>query len=107
MNFEFLMKATDGKIFKIMADVIEKLLSKRMDIVVQQSRHIPNAPANWRKPQLTSQSCFHILFPSKGTWKAYGQAYGPLQILSKHRFRCNGCTSFWEGRSAPTHRVEP
>ena len=33
---KFLMEATDGKIFKIMADVTDKLLSKRMDIVVEQ-----------------------------------------------------------------------
>lgn len=36
MNFEFLMELTQGKIFRIMADVSEKLLSKRMDIIVQQ-----------------------------------------------------------------------
>ena len=36
MNMKFLMDVTDGKVFKIMADVTEKLLSKRMDIVVQQ-----------------------------------------------------------------------
>ena len=36
MNFNFIMTATDGKFFKIVADVTDKLLSKRMDIVVQQ-----------------------------------------------------------------------
>ncbi|OAA38539.1 cytochrome P450 [Metarhizium rileyi] len=36
MNFDFLMTATDSKIFKIMAEVTSELLSKRMDIVVQQ-----------------------------------------------------------------------
>jgi hypothetical protein len=36
MNFEFLMELTEGKIFKIMADVTDQLLSKRMDTIVQQ-----------------------------------------------------------------------
>jgi hypothetical protein len=39
MNFEFLLTATDGKIFKIMADMTDKLLSKRMDIVMPQGKY--------------------------------------------------------------------
>lgn len=36
MNMQFLLDATQGKIFKIMADVTSALLSKRMDVVVLQ-----------------------------------------------------------------------
>jgi hypothetical protein len=42
MNFQFLLDATNGQIFKIMADVTDKLLSKRMDIIVQQGKHHPH-----------------------------------------------------------------
>ena len=38
MNMQFLMDMTDSKIFSIMADVTDKLLAKRMDIVVQQGK---------------------------------------------------------------------
>lgn len=51
MNYEFLMDATDGKIFKVMAELTDKLLSKRMDIVVQQgemkSQAIARARMGW------------------------------------------------------------
>lgn len=43
MNLEFLLSATDGKLFKIMADMTDKLLSKRMDIIVQQGKQIFHA----------------------------------------------------------------
>lgn len=38
MNMKFLLDATDGKIFKIMAEVTSSLVSKRMDMVVSQGK---------------------------------------------------------------------
>lgn len=49
MNFEFIMSATNGEFLKIMADVTDKLLSKRMDLIVQQGRHVLHIPTSSKK----------------------------------------------------------
>jgi len=49
------MDATDGKIFKIMADVTDKLLSKRMDIIVQQGKYHTSPCSFERELQLNSK----------------------------------------------------
>jgi hypothetical protein len=47
MNMQFLLDMTNGTIFKVMADVTDGLLSKRMDIIVQQGKY--HAPAHLRE----------------------------------------------------------
>ena len=108
MNFEFLLSATDGKIFKIMADVTDKLLSKRMDIIVQQGTHhafYHPHPTVAECTQTVADCChsiFDILYAGDGAGEVSRQGLSrPVRLLSKHRFRCHGGPSARQGRKVP------
>lgn len=67
MNMQFLLDATNGKIFKIMADVTSGLLSKRMDIIVKQGKSTQFLSSTRAAAEL--QSVFDILLAGGGTGK--------------------------------------
>lgn len=74
MNMQFLLDATNGKIFKIMADVTSGLLSKRMDVVVPQgisSKHYYDK----RRNKLTWQSVLDFLFSGQGAFRVQKRLY--------------------------------